>query len=81
MKKNLLCCAVLLGVAGLLVFGFSGTAKATTYDVTFTYTADNIVAGWFKDGGAPEEITTGETTNHANWRQATSNTLPLEGLL
>jgi len=58
-----------------LVFGFVYSAYAVP--VTFTYTADNFVAAWFKDGTVPTEIT-GTTTDHDEWRTATTNMLALD---
>jgi hypothetical protein len=59
----------------ILFLGLATNAFAVLVD--FTYTADNVVAGWFKDGGSPEEIST-SATNHDNWRNATNNTLDLD---
>ena len=69
MKKLLV---LLCGV--LLVLGSSASVLAVP--VTFTYTADNVVGAWFKNGGDPEEIL-GTMAGHDVWATATSNTLDL----
>jgi len=60
----------------LLVFGVVTVASAVP--ITFTYTSDNVVSAWFKDGADPVEITTGTEVGHDDWGTATTNTVDLD---
>jgi hypothetical protein len=55
-----------------LVLGIVTSASAVP--VTFTYTADNIVNSWYKDGGAPVQL---GLSDNGDWRYATTETRDL----
>jgi len=58
-----------LVLAALFTIAVSVTVSAT--DITFTFTADNVVGAWFQDGAAPDPVTPALTgPNLKNWRIA-----------
>ena len=59
----------------LLVFAISTSASATLVD--FTFTADNVVGAWFKNGSAPDSLSL-SASNLNNWRLATEGTANLD---
>lgn len=66
--------AVLLLCSVFLLFGLAGVASAVTLD--FTFTADNIVGAWYKNGGSPQVVDLSSASNLGNWRIA--DTLSLD---
>jgi hypothetical protein len=66
-KFSVFLCAV------FLVLGIGGSASAVP--VTFTYTADNIVNSWFKDGGlAYQQL---GLLDNGDWQTVTTQTIDL----
>jgi hypothetical protein len=67
-KFSVFLCAV------FLMLGIVTSASAVP--VTITYTADNIVGAWYKDGAAPVAFTLGP--NAGNWQATDTATLNLD---
>jgi hypothetical protein len=59
-----------------LVFAVVESAYAMPVEATVTYTADNVIGAWYKDGAAPEALTLGSNAN--NWQIADSLTINLD---
>jgi hypothetical protein len=58
----------------IFVFGIAASGQAVSVDVT--YTADNVVNAWYKNGGAPTLLGLGP--NASNWQVADTGTVDFD---
>jgi hypothetical protein len=80
MKKALLLSALAIAIIAAVV------SSAMAVPVTITFTGDNVVGAWYKDGGAPTTLTLPDTDiggqsgmpDRKEWRIATTVTVDLD---
>ncbi len=66
-----------MGAVLAAVLGCTGSAQASI-ELTITYTGDNVVSAFYKNGAAPERVDITGNPNNGNWRLA--DTVTVSGL-
>ncbi|MCX7424308.1 MAG: hypothetical protein NTW96_01515 [Planctomycetia bacterium] len=68
-----------VGAVLAALLGCAGSAQASIeIELTITYTGDDVVSAFYKDGAAPERVDITGNPNNGNWRSA--DTVTVSGL-